>query len=568
MFSPSHDRTRAATAPARGPAAAPRPTPRSLLTADDRTVSWYLLGWLFVLAGVMGIITGVLSEAGGGWSTTGLSAAALIVGVVILLRPLPDGPAVTVGLALGVGMITAAGALADPTYILFPSLYVWVGVESALLLQPRTTLRMGLATAVAYAVLLGASGVPLAEALAHWTVMTGSMSVLGGMAWILRLRSDRLVTDLAEAASTDPLTGLLNRRGYRVLTGRAIADAIGGGGHVTIVLGDVDHFKTLNDEHGHERGDDVIVALAGLLRDAVEDRGLVARIDGDGFALVLANTDAHAGLLVAERLRRDLTDHLRGCGTPATVSFGLATSPDDALSADTLLDCATVAVAAAKVLGRDRTVLYSSQLADELRLQNTDAGDHREHLQAVLVLAETLDVRHHDTARHSQMVGHLAAVTATRLGFDAEDVARIRLAGILHDIGKVAVPDAVLDKPGRLTEAEYHQVKQHPEVGARILEGANLRDLSRWVLAHHERPDGTGYPAGIAGDEIPVQSKILAVADAFEAMTAGRVYQAGISPEAAGDELHRHAGTQFDGEVVQALLSALTDAPLAPSWHS
>jgi len=305
------------------------------------------------------------------------------------------------------------------------------------------------------------------------------------------------------------------------------------------------------------------VALAALLRNAMGDRDLIARIDGDAFALALAGTDSHAALLVAERLRRELTRHLTGRGTPATASFGVASSPGDALSADTLLDCATVAVAAAKALGRDRTVVYSAQLVEELALEPTSAVDNREHLQAVLVLAETLDLRHHDTARHSQVVGHLAAITATELGFGELEVARIRLAGILHDVGKVAVPDAVLDKPGRLTDEEYELVKQHSEVGARILEGANLRDLSTWVLCHHERPDGKGYPAGLSTGAIPVQSRILAVADAFEAMTAGRVYQDAMSLETAGAELRRHAGSQFDADIVHAFLNALSHEPFA-----
>ncbi|MCW2957500.1 MAG: diguanylate cyclase [Solirubrobacterales bacterium] len=564
----THDLSDAPRAARPGPSTLLLQPYRSVLAADDQTVGWRLLGWLFVLAGALTLSASLLSQEAGGAATSALSAGALVVGVIVLRRPLPHGPVVPAGLALGVTMITVAAALADPMYILFPSLYVWVGVESALLLSIRATLGLGAVTALAYGTLLAAADIPAGDAAAHWIAMVGSMTVLGGMAWVLRLRSDRLVADLADAASTDPLTGLLNRRGYRRMTGRLMADAIGGGRHVTVVLGDIDRFKALNDEHGHETGDDAIVALATLLRAAIGERDLIARIDGDAFALVLADTDGHAALLVAERLRRELTQHLATRGTPATASFGVATSPGDALSADTLLDCATVAVAAAKALGRDRTVVYSAQLADELRLDHTSASDDREHLQAVLVLAETLDLRHHDTARHSQVVGYLAAITATRLGFSEPEVARIRLAGILHDVGKVAVPDAVLDKPGRLTDEEYHQVKQHSEVGARILEGANLRDLSRWVLAHHERPDGSGYPAGLRGEDIPVQSRILAVADAFEAMTAGRVYRPAVGLEAAGEELRRHAGRQFDADIVDAFLSALADASLAPVRRS
>jgi putative nucleotidyltransferase with HDIG domain len=158
---------------------------------------------------------------------------------------------------------------------------------------------------------------------------------------------------------------------------------------------------------------------------------------------------------------------------------------------------------------------------------------------------------------HSQTVGRYAETIARALGFSDELVERVRLAGILHDIGKIAVPDAVLSKPGKLTDDEYAQMKKHPEVGAVIVDGADLGDVAAWVAAHHERPDGRGYPLGLSDDEIPLEAKILAVADAYEAMTVDRVYRHAMPVEDARAELLRCAGSQFDPRIVEVFLEAL-----------
>ena len=147
-----------------------------------------------------------------------------------------------------------------------------------------------------------------------------------------------------------------------------------------------------------------------------------------------------------------------------------------------------------------------------------------------MLLAETLDMRDVGTARHSQTVGRYAEEIARALGLPEAHVERIRAAGVLHDIGKLGVADAVLKKPGALTDEEWAEMRRHPELGARILDHANLRDISAWVLAHHERIDGRGYPHGLAGDVIPLEARILAVADAYEAMTADRAYRAALGP--------------------------------------
>jgi diguanylate cyclase (GGDEF)-like protein len=176
------------------------------------------------------------------------------------------------------------------------------------------------------------------------------------------------------------------------------------------------------------------------------------------------------------------------------------------------------------------------------------------HLRAVLLLAETLDLRDAGTAEHSRTVGAMARDTARALGLPEEDVRLVHAAGVVHDVGKLAVPDAILHKPGRLTDAEWDEIRRHPDIGARILEHAGLARIAAWVGAHHERVDGQGYPKRLTGDEIPIEARILAVADAYEAMIAERPYRPALEPERARDELERCAGTQFDGRVVAAFL--------------
>jgi diguanylate cyclase (GGDEF)-like protein len=178
-------------------------------------------------------------------------------------------------------------------------------------------------------------------------------------------------------------------------------------------------------------------------------------------------------------------------------------------------------------------------------------------LAAVMLLAETLDLRDASTARHSRTVGAYARHTAEALGLSPDRVERIHAAGVLHDLGKLGIADAILHKPGKLDPAEWKEIQRHPEVGARILEHAGLRDIAGWVRAHHERIDGQGYPKGLGGEEIPIEARILSVADAYEAMIADRPYRAGMPAAAAREELLRCAGTQFDPKVVEAFLGSL-----------
>ncbi|MDP9228302.1 MAG: HD domain-containing protein, partial [Actinomycetota bacterium] len=272
--------------------------------------------------------------------------------------------------------------------------------------------------------------------------------------------------------------------------------------------------------------------------------------------------DPHRAFMLAE----DLLSRVRGSFTPQedlTASVGVASFPQHADGIAALLASTDKALYAAKALGRDRVVIYSPDVTATL---GEVAGKHSVESQAqlatVLSLAEALDQRDSSTARHSQTVGALCELMARELGLDDGRVERVRLAGVLHDIGKIGVPDSILRKPGPLTDEEREHMRRHPELGARILSSQEMDDVRGWILAHHERPDGMGYPKELSGDQIPIEASILAVADAFEAMIADRVYRVSRGPEAARRELQRCSGTQFNAQVVNALLRALEHSEL------
>jgi len=283
---------------------------------------------------------------------------------------------------------------------------------------------------------------------------------------------------------------------------------------------------------------------------------LAARIGGEEFALLLPETDERGAFIVAERLRRATHRSFVDSGPGVAFSFGVATAPAHAADGVGLLRAADSAAAAAKDLGGDRTVIYSDEVARMLAEMGGQAGEELQ-LATVIALAEALDIRDTGTGQHSHTVGRYAEMMARELGLAEERVERVRLAGLLHDIGKIGISDGVLSKPGPLDADEWQEMRTHPEIGARLLSRAEFEDLRAWILAHHERPDGLGYPHKLSGDQIPLEARILAVADAYEAMTADRCYRPALGESAARAELEAGAGTQFDAPVVAAFLRVL-----------
>jgi len=379
---------------------------------------------------------------------------------------------------------------------------------------------------------------------------------LAGLALHQRRRIAGLRARISDAARTDPLTGLLNRRALEEVLVLELERAIRSGRPLSVVVGDLDSFAAVNERQGHAAGD---CALQLVAADCIKWKrriDQVARIGGEEFALLLPETDERGAFIVAERLRRATHRTFADAPVPLTISFGVASSPEHGSDAVGLLRAADRALAAAKDLGSDRTVIYSDEVARTLAQVGGHAAGELQ-LATVIALAEALDIRDTGTGQHSHTVGRYADLMARELGFEESHIERVRLAGVLHDIGKIGIPDSVLSKPGPLDADEWQEMYTHPEIGARLLSRPEFDDLRAWILAHHERPDGIGYPYGLSGEDIPVEAGILAVADAYEAMTADRVYRPALGEEVARAELEAGAGSQFDAAVVAAFLRAL-----------
>jgi diguanylate cyclase (GGDEF)-like protein len=376
------------------------------------------------------------------------------------------------------------------------------------------------------------------------------------------IESARQLDSLRHLAAHDPLTGLRNRRGFEPGID-AHLDALGAGGELSLLVLDLDHFKRVNDSLGHDAGDEVLRRFADVLRAAAGAVDVPTRLGGEEFALVLPGAGEARALSVAEHLRLLVRTQFANFPCPVSVSVGVASRGAEARDASELIRAANRALYAAKRLGRDRCVVHHAQTLEMLDALREAEGNGAEQLAAAMLLAETLDLRDVATARHSETVGRYAEQIARELQFEVARVERIRAAGILHDIGKLGIADAVLHKPGALDAHEWVEIKRHPEIGSRILEHANLRDIGDWVLAHHERIDGSGYPQGMAAATIPVEARILAVADAYEAMTSDRPYRRALPLEQARAELRRCAGTQFDAEIV-AVFERVLDRTAAP----
>jgi diguanylate cyclase (GGDEF)-like protein len=335
----------------------------------------------------------------------------------------------------------------------------------------------------------------------------------------------RAQQDLTAAADTDPLTGLGNRRSLSSTLDGLVASA-NPNRPLLLALYDLDGFKLYNDTFGHPAGDALLKRLSENIATSVGGSGLVFRMGGDEFCVVARVDRPSDALPIAQKAAQALREH--GVGFAVEASFGTVLVPLDAETHEDALRLADQRMYAQKSFSRTSA---SRQTTDVL----------------VRVLAE----RDADLGDHGSSVGDLAEQTALRMGVSREEAEEIRRAGVLHDIGKIAVPESILTKPGSLTEDEWAFVVTHTLVGERIISAAPaLVGVARLVRSSHEAWDGSGYPDGLAGAETPLGARIVAVCDAFEAMRSDRPYRPARTSEEALAELRRCAGSQFDPGVV------------------
>lgn len=526
----------------------------------DSSLMAKALAGLFAAGATLALVTVALPHSARA-SAAGLlvivGIAYLVAGALYWRASTLPGWTLRLALAWGATLVTGVAYFSgqSPSPLVF--FYLWVFLYSAYFFTTREMIVQIVYVGLAYAVLLAArppaSGLP-----AWWLVGMGTLLVAAILIRSMRERVELLIASLYDAARTDPLTKLPNRRGFRELLDLELERARRSAGQMALLVADMDHFKEVNDRAGQGVGDAALRRAAALLEAGKRAIDGLARVDGEKFALILPDTDSHGALVIAERLRCELRDEFAQDAVPMTISFGVASYGQHGETAASLLRAADEALYAAKANGRDMAVLYSRALERAPHADWRSRDVQAERFTAVILdLAETVDLRFSGSARHSETVGRYAEKMARELGLSEQRVARVQLAGKLHDIGKVGVPDSILGKPAKLTDVEFEIIRRHPELGAQILEHPSLADVRGWVGAHHERPDGRGYPLGLSGGEIPIEAKILAVADAYEAMTSDRAYSASIGHAAARCELERCADSQFDPRVVKALITVL-----------
>ena len=355
-------------------------------------------------------------------------------------------------------------------------------------------------------------------------------------------------------ALTDPLTGLGNHRHFHDRLERELADSEAQGYPLSLCLVDIDDFKRINDRYGHPGGDKVLAQLATNLRQG----GEAFRLGGDEFAILLPGRDEEGARIAAEAIVSRIADTDVPPAGPITVSAGIATVPLDEVDRDELVRRADSALYWAKEYGKNQTRVYRPDVVEIAELKRLAAGpDRAARFRAAASLAKAVDARDAYTGSHSERVSDLAARIATRMGVDREQVELTRLAASLHDLGKLAIPEEILRKPGPLSETERLVLERHPQIGYGMLESLGVDPVADWVLHHHERWDGTGYPDALEGDDIPLGARIIFVADAYDAMTSERVYRGRLTDDEAIAELTRCSGSQFDPEVVATLADEL-----------
>jgi diguanylate cyclase (GGDEF)-like protein len=393
-----------------------------------------------------------------------------------------------------------------------------------------------------------------ALAASLWTTDPWLLVLLAGPLFTLTLyQRSALSTKVATRdAHTDSLTGLGNHRSYQSRLREALLRAGETGGEVSLCLVDVDEFKGCNDRYGHPLGDQILVELARLFMEGRDDVAAF-RFGGDEFALLLEENEEDA-----YRFVEDLHDRIAQTGfphhQPVTITVGIASFPGYASTADELQQVADGALYWAKRHGKNRSCVYSPSVVriyspNEL----SEIAERQARLRAAENLIRIVDSKDTYTGAHSQAVARLVEAMAHELDLDDETAEQLRLAGLLHDLGKIAIPDTILKKPGCLDPDERRLVSAHVQFGHSLLEGLGIDPVDTWVLHHHEHWDGSGYPDGLAGEAIPFGSRVILVADAYDAMTSERSYRTASTAAQALAEIRRRAGAQFDPDVVSAL---------------
>jgi diguanylate cyclase (GGDEF)-like protein/putative nucleotidyltransferase with HDIG domain len=363
---------------------------------------------------------------------------------------------------------------------------------------------------------------------------------------------ERAVQLERQNATTDALTGLLNSRGALSVLQAATETATLDGKSVSILLGDIDGFKLFNDTYGHVSGDQVLNLVAAIFKTCFENVGAAARYGGDEFLIILPNIEKEAAMALARQAAEKLgrAEFTGPNGTvPISMSVGLATYPEDSTSISALIAVADSAMYAAKNQVDRKTILVSS-------VPETHFG-----VLEGLVMAVQAKDRY--TKDHCDIVAEYAVKLAERMNLPEESKRALSIAGLLHDIGKLVIPDEILKKPSRLTADEQDVMRQHVRVGeALIREVPQLHEVQQAVACHHEHYDGSGYPRGLKGEEIPLLGRVIGIADAYSAMCLDRPYRKALRHDQILNVFVKDNGRQFDPQIADAFVKLILEEQL------
>jgi diguanylate cyclase (GGDEF)-like protein/PAS domain S-box-containing protein len=336
----------------------------------------------------------------------------------------------------------------------------------------------------------------------------------------------------------DSLTGLYNRPFFheelaRLDTPRQLP--------LSIIIGDINGLKLINDALGHDEGDKLLVNVARILKASCRTDDIIARTGGDEFWILLPKTDGEGARQIVERIKSACIDYSREQENDAfyvDISLGYATKTSSAESFT-------------KIRNDAETYMYKRKLLETRSL----------HSSIIASIKTTLFEKSNETEAHATRLATMSKQLGLALNLSEDDLVALELFSTLHDIGKISIDQDILTKSGCLTDAEWNEIRKHPEVGYRIAQASpELRPISELILSHHERWDGTGYPQGLSGTKIPLMARLLAVVDSFDAMTENRSYRQALSRDEAIEEIRHNAGTQFDPQIAELFLRLIAEA--------
>lgn len=394
----------------------------------------------------------------------------------------------------------------------------------------------------------------------------------------IAVKNSHLYEKVYLEARTDDLTNLLNRKYFYEILERELEQEQKRNGSLSLILVSVDDFKLYNQLYGTEEGDQALRQVALVMQACVGENGYIARYNGKEFAVILPQYDVLAAKAVANNIRQQVVDINKQQRNPLyrqkvlTVSAGICSIPYAASNMKQLMDNADLALYQAKRSGKNKVVIYSIGEVRDDRANAAEGGTgyqegiYSEYASTIYALTATIDTKDHYTFSHSKNVSAYATNFARCYGLNGESVAIIQEAGLLHDIGKIGIPEHILNKPGRLEAEEYEIMKQHVENSIGIIRHLPSLDyVIPAVIGHHERWDGNGYPRRIAGEDIPLSARILCIADSFDAMVSRRSYKEPYSVEKALQIIEKEAGHQFDPKLAPLFVQMVREGTIRPN---